>query len=315
MKISVLDSQTLGADLDLSALKKFGELKIYPSTSQEQTSEHCTDSDILIINKVKINEKTLPNPGKVKLICLFATGYDNIDLDYCRENKIAVSNVVGYSTDSVAQLTCALVLTLACRISEFSDHIKSGDYQRGGVANWLVPIYGELCGKTWGVVGLGNIGKSVAMVAKALGCKVLVNKRTPSTEYENTDIDTLCRESDIITIHTPLTEETHHLINDERLKMMKKNVILVNVARGAVTDEEAVAKAIENGAIGAFGCDVFSKEPFGDDHPFSRILHLPNVCLTPHMAWGAYEARVRCLDEICKNIESFISGEKRNRVD
>lgn len=315
MKISVLDSSTLGNDLDLSVLKNYGELEIYSSTTTEETPAHCMDSDILVINKVKINENTLPDPGKVKLICLFATGFDNVDINYCKKHSIALCNVVGYSTDSVAQLTIAIVLNLACRIPEFSHHVTSGDYTKGGIANWLVPVYNELMGKTWGIVGLGNIGKRVAKVAEAFGCNVLVNKRTPSDEYENADIDTLCRESDIITIHTPLTDETHHLINQKRISMMKKNVILVNVARGLVTDESAVAKAIKDGKIGGFGCDVFSKEPFGNDHPFYEIMHLDNVCLTPHMAWGAYEARVRCLDEICKNIESFNSGNTRNRLD
>ncbi|MBE7050822.1 MAG: hydroxyacid dehydrogenase [Ruminococcaceae bacterium] len=315
MKISVLDSLTLGGDLDLSPLKKYGELKIYSSTDTEETPSHCMDSDILVINKVKINENTLPDPGKVKLICLFATGFDNVDINYCQKHSIALCNVVGYSTDSVAQLTCALVLNLSCRISEFSDHVTSGDYTKGGVANYLVPVYNELMGKKWGIIGLGNIGKRVAKVAEAFGCKVLVNKRTPSDEYENTDIDTLCKESDIITIHTPLTDETRHLIDEKRLSLMKKNVILVNVARGLVTDEGAVAKAVKEGRIGAFGCDVFSTEPFGNDHPFTEIMHLPNVCLTPHMAWGAYEARMRCLDEICKNIESFITHGTRNRLD
>ena len=314
MKISVLDSLTLGQDLDLSPLNEFGEVLIYPSTNKEETPAHCKDSEILVINKVKINETTLPDSGKVKLICEFATGYDNIDLEYCKKHNIALCNVVGYSTDSVAQLTCALVLTLACRISEFSEYVKSGEYQKSGVANWLNPVYSELFGKTWGIVGLGNIGKRVAKVAEGLGCKVIVNKRTPSQEYENADINTLCKEADIISIHTPLTDETRNLINKERIAMMKKNAILVNVARGAVTDEIAVAEAIKEGKIGAFGSDVFSVEPFGENHPFTEIMHLPNVCLTPHMAWGAYEARERCLDEICKNIRSFNAGERRNRI-
>lgn len=315
MKISVLDSATLGQDLDLSPLESFGEVCIYQSTTEKETPDHCTDSEILVINKVKINENTLPDTGKVRLICEFATGYDNIDLEYCRKNNIAVCNVVGYSTDSVAQLTCALVLTLACRISEFSDYVKSGKYQKGSVANWLAPVYGELSGKTWGVVGLGNIGSKVADVAKALGCRVIVCKRTPSDNFENADIDTLCKVSDIITIHTPLTQDTRNLINKERIATMKKNVIIVNVARGAVTDEAAIACAIKEKRIGAFGSDVFSTEPFGEDHPFTQIMNMPNVCLTPHMAWGAFEARTRCLDEICKNITSFNAGEKRNRVD
>lgn len=315
MKITVLDSATLGADLDLSPLGELGEVKCYTHTSSEETPCHCSGSDVLILNKVKINENTLPDTGNIKLICLFATGYDNVDLDYCRKNGIGVCNVVGYSTDSVAQVTVAMVLYLANNLKAFTRYVSSGDYTRSGVANYLVPTYNELNGKTWGIVGCGNIGSAVGRVAEALGCRVLANKRTPGGEFENADIDTLCKESDIITIHTPLSDATRGLIGKERIALMKKNVIIVNVARGAVTDEAAIAKAVAAGDIGGFGADVYSAEPFGADHPFNSIMNLDNVCLTPHMAWGAHEARQRCLDEIIKNITAFTRGEKRNRVD
>ena len=315
MKINVLDSETLGADLDLSPLGELGELKCYTNTTVEETPEHCEDADVLIINKVKINESTLPDTGRVKLICLFATGYDNVDLDFCKDRGIAVCNVVGYSTDSVAQVTVAMVLYLANNLKAFTRHVTSGDYSASGVANYLVPTYNELRGKTWGIVGCGNIGSAVGAVARALGCRVLANKRTPGGEFENADIDTLCKESDIITIHVPLSNATRGLIGKERIDMMKKNVIIVNMARGAVTDEAAIAKAVANGDVGAFGADVYSTEPFDVQHPFSAIMHLDNVCLTPHMAWSALESRQRCLDEIIKNITAFVCGEKRNRVD
>ena len=315
MKIAVLDSATLGADLDLSPLGELGEVKCYTHTTADETPEHCKGADVLVINKVKINKSTLPDTGSVKLICIFATGYDNVDITYCNEKGIAVCNVVGYSTDSVAQVTVAMVLYLANNLRAFTRHVSSGDYTRSGVANYLVPAYNELRGKTWGIVGCGNIGSAVGRVAKALGCKVLANKRTPSSEFENADIDTLCKESDIITIHTPLSDATRGLIGKERIALMKKNVIIVNVARGAVTDEAAIAEAVANGDIGGFGADVYSAEPFDASHPFSAIMHMDNVCLTPHMAWGAHEARQRCLDEIIKNITAFTCGEKRNRVD
>ncbi len=315
MKITVLDLATLGADLDISPLSEIGEVTCYTHTTAEETPDHCSGSDVLILNKVKINENTLPDTGNIKLICLFATGYDNVDLDYCRKNGIGVCNVVGYSTDSVAQVTVAMVLYLANNLKAFTRHVSGGDYTRSGVANYLVPVYNELRGKTWGIVGCGNIGSAVGKVAEALGCRVLANKRSPGGAFENTDIDTLCKESDIITIHTPLSDATRGLIGKERIALMKKNVIIVNVARGAVTDEAAIAEAVKNGDIGGFGADVYSVEPFGADHPFNSIMNLDNVCLTPHMAWGAHEARQRCLDEIIKNITAFTCGEKRNRVD
>lgn len=315
MKITILDSATLGSDLDLSPLNSLGEVAVFESTLPEETSAHCSGSDVLILNKVKINQTTLPDTGSIKLICVFATGYDNIDLDYCRSNGIGVCNVVGYSTNSVAQVTIAMVLYLANNMPSFTRHVRSGDYTDGGVANCLVPAYAELCGKTWGIVGCGNIGTAVGKVAEALGCRVLANKRTPGGCFENADIDTLCKESDIITIHAPLSDSTRGLINKERISLMKKSVIIVNVARGAVTDEAAIAEAVQNGDIGAFGADVYSVEPFGKAHPFNAIMQHDNVCLTPHMAWGAIEARERCLGEIVKNIVSFKNGEIRNRVD
>lgn len=315
MKITVLDASTLGEDINLDGLKKAGELTVYHSTLAKETQAHCSGSEVLILNKVKINAKTLPDTTGIKLICITATGFDNVDTKYCRSKGIAVCNVVGYSTDSVAQTTVASVLYLYNHMREFTRHVQAGHYTAGGVANCLTPTFREISGKTWGIVGCGNIGSKVARVAEALGCRVIVNKRTPSLEFENADIDTLCRESDIISIHTPLNENTKGIISKERIAMMKKGVIISNVARGAVVDEAAIAEAVQNGSIGGFASDVYSVEPFGKEHPFYSIMHLDNVCLTPHMAWGAAEARARCIDEICQNIKAFYAGEKRCRVD
>lgn len=315
MKISLLDASTLGDDLDLSLLNRFGDVDVYPATNPADIASRCQQSDVVVINKIKINSDTLPDKGKLSLICVSATGYDNIDIDYCKKCGIAVTNVVGYSTDSVAQVTVSMVLYLANNLKSFSEFVTSGGYTQSGVANKLTPVYHELCGKTWGIVGGGNIGSKVASVAEALGCRIVVCKRTPHVKYRTVDIDTLCSESDIITIHTPLSESTRHLINADRISEMKKNVVIVNTARGAVTDEEAICEGIMSGSIGAFGTDVYSVEPFDTEHPFNRIMHMPNVLLTPHMAWGSYEARSRCLDEIIKNIECFIDGGLRNRLD
>lgn len=314
MKIVFLDALTIGRDIDLSLYEKYGELKVYETTTQEEFTDHVGDSDVIIINKLKVGRQNLPKCPNVKLVCVTATGFDNIDTEYCKENGIAVCNVVGYSTQNVAQLTVAMVLSLYCRLTEYNRSVTDGTYTRGGVANILTPVYHELYGKTWGVVGYGNIGKQVGAVAKAFGCKVIVYKRTPIEGEECVDIDTLCKESDIISVHTPLNDGTRGLISRERIAMMKKEAILVNVARGAVCDEEAIADAILEGSIGGAGIDVYSKEPLGEDHPIAKIAGLDNVILTPHMAWGSYEARVRCCKEIALNIESYINGEKRNRI-
>ncbi len=315
MKIVVLDAATLGADLSLEPLMDIGECDIYQSTRPDEVAERISDCDVIVLNKIKLNETNLPYAKNLRLICLAATGYDNVDISYCRDHGIAVCNVEGYSSHSVSQLTIAMVLVLSTHLSAYNRFVTSGAYTESGVANRLVPVYNELFGKKWGIVGFGGIGREVGRVAEALGCELLVCKRQPIDGYNCVDIDTLCRESDIITIHTPLSDSTKHLINSNRLSLMKPGVILVNAARGLVTDEAAVAEAVKKGTIGAFGTDVYSEEPFGREHPFFEIKDYPNVCLTPHMAWGAYEARRRCLDEIVGNIEDFFAGGKRNRVD
>ena len=314
MKITFLDASTVGNDIDLSIYERFGEFKAYGSTSEADFVEHAGDSDVIIINKVKVGRQNLPACKNLRLICITATGFDNVDLEYCRENGIAVCNVVGYSTQNVAQLTVASVLSLYCHLKEYDRAVSDGSYTRGGVANILTPVYHEIFGKTWGIVGYGNIGKQVGAVAKALGCKVIVYKRTPIENEECVDIDTLCRESDIISVHTPLNDGTRGLISRERIAMMKNSAIVVNVARGAVCDEAALADAVLEGKLGGVSIDVYSKEPFGEDHPMARIAGLDNVILTPHMAWGSYEARVRCCEEIVLNIESYLKGERRNRL-
>jgi glycerate dehydrogenase len=287
---------------------------VYPTTAPEDFAERVADSDVIIINKLKVGRDNLPLCPNVKLVCVTATGFDNIDTEYCRERGIAVCNVVGYSTQNVAQLTVAMVLSLICNLTEYNRSVADGSYTSGGVANILTPVYHEICGKTWGIVGYGNIGKQVGVVAKALGCRVIVYKRTPIEGEECVDIDTLCRESDIISVHTPLNNGTRGLISRERIAMMKSDAILINVARGAVCDEKAIADAILENRLGGVGIDVYSKEPFGNDHAMARIAGRDNVILTPHMAWGSYEARVRCCEEIALNIDSFIKGEKRNRI-
>ena len=314
MKITFLDAATLGNDLTYELFMALGEVSVYQSTNESEFVSHAADADVLIVNKFKLNESNLPLAKKLQLICVAATGYDNIDLAYCREKGIAVCNVIGYSTQCVAQVTLSMVLSLCTHLNEYSDFVRSGEYTRKGIANCLFPVYHEIAGKTWGIIGFGNIGQQVGHVAKALGCRVLVNKRTPIEGWECVDLETICREADIISLHVPLNNSTRGLLDREHVNMLKRNAIVVNVARGAVTDEEALADAIRNRRIGALGVDVYSTEPMPLDHPFQAIKDLPNVCLTPHMAWAAYEARQRCLNEIAQNIRSFENGEKRCRV-
>lgn len=315
MKITVLDSATLGRDLDLGPLSQLGETEIYKTTLPDEVACRIEESDVVIINKVKLGSHNLRGAKNLKLICIAATGYDNVDIAYCRENGIAVCNVKGYSTNSVSQLTVLMALNLITKLPEYTRSVEDLSYTKSGLQNRLEPVYHEIAGKTWGIVGFGDIGKKVAQVAQALGCRVLVCRRNPHPGDGSTDIDTLCRQSDIISLHTPLNDSTRNLIDKTRINTMKKDVIIINVARGAVTDEAAVAHALKEGKIGGFGCDVYSVEPFPTDHPFCSVMHMDNVCLTPHMAWGAYESRSRCLGEIIENIKTFFAGGIRNRLD
>lgn len=314
MKISILDASTLGDDLDLSVFEKYGEVKIFGTTAPCDVETNIADSDVIVINKIKVNGSNLKAASNLKLILEMATGFDNIDLGYCNEKGIAVCNVVGYSTMSVSQITVSMALSLISNMTSFSRDCADGTYSNGKVANILTPTYHDIAGKTWGIVGYGNIGKQVARVAKALGCNIIAYKRKPVNDVECVDIDTLCEQADIISVHTPLNDGTRNLINAERIAKMKQNAIVINVARGAVCDEEALACAILDKKIYGLGVDVYTAEPYGVDHPFTRIAGLDNVILTPHMAWGSYESRVRCRDEAILNLEAFLNGERRNRL-
>ena len=314
MHIVILDYATLGYDLDLSGAEKFGTVTKYENSTKEEAAQRIKDADAIIVNKIKMTRDVLENASKLKIICETATGYDNIDIEYCKERGILVSNTPGYSSSCVAQVTVSMVCSLFTHLKEYRECVDSGRYTKNGVPNSLVPIYNELYGKTWGIIGYGNIGKAVGRVAEAFGCRVIVNKRTPEEGCVCVDLDTILKESDIISIHCPLTTQTKNMIDQRAISLMKKDVVLVNVARGGVWDEEAIAKAVEDGRIGGIGCDVFTKEPFGTDHPFYRLLGKDNVCLTPHMAWGSFESRTRCFNIILSNIEAYLNGNPINIV-
>ena len=315
MKIVFLDALALGEDLDLSKFSELGEVAIYGSSTNDEIIERTRDCDVAITNKLKLNKNNLEEARNLKLICVTATGFDNIDIEYAKSRNIGVCNVVGYSTNNVAQITAGFVLALYNKMNEYQKSVSSGYYTECGVANILAPTYHEIEGKTWGIIGFGNIGRRVAKIADSLGCKILVSKREAVSDFECVDIETICRECDIISLHTPLNDGTRALINTERIAQMKDGVVLVNVARGAVTDEYAVANAIKSGKIGGFACDVYSTEPFSKNHPFYEIKDMDNVIFTPHMAWGSYEARVRLCDEVKENIIAFFDGKIRNRID
>lgn len=314
MKIVLLDAKTLGDDIPLTVFSDMGEFTSYPKTNPDEAKERIEDADVIVTNKVKLTGEILSYAKNLRLVCVTATGYDNVDTEYCKSNGIAVCNVKGYSTECVAQLTVSMALSITNHLREFDDYVKSGEYSKSGIQNKLTPVFNEVYGKTWGIIGLGNIGKKVACVASALGCRVLAFKRTPDPDFECVDLDTLMRESDIISVHIPSSPETIGLISKEKLALTKEKAILINVARGNILDEKAVADAILDGSLYGFGCDVYSTEPFPEDHPYTKLKDCDNVILTPHMAWGGYETRVRLVDEVAENIKAFIRKENRNRV-
>ena len=315
MNITVFDIDSIGKDIDISPISSLGNTKVFPCTNACELADRIKDTEVAVLNKIKLTEAVLKNAPNLKLICVAATGFDNIDTKYCRENGIAVANVPGYSTHSVAAVTVATVLNLLTHLKEYSAFVSDGGYTASGAPNKLSPVFHDLYGKTWGIIGYGNIGKKVADVARAFGCKVIYSKNTPVDDPYCVDADTLCKNSDIITLHCPLNDSTKHLINREKFGLMKKDVIIVNSARGLVWDEEEAANAVLEQRIGGLGCDVYSAEPMPESHPFRDIKDCPNVILTPHMAWGSIEARERCLSVICQNLAAFLKGEKQNRVD
>ena len=315
MKIVVLDAATLGGDLDLSPLEQLGTVVAYAGTPVNEIPERIADADVVISNKLKLNRDNLCDAENLKLICVCATGFDCIDVEYCREKGVGLCNVPGYSTESVSQLTLTMALALIGHLGEYRRHVHTGAYTHGGVANCLTPVWHEIAGKTWGVIGGGNIGQRVAGLAEAFGCKVLMCRRKEDPKYETVDVDTLCANADIISVHTPLNEETRGLVGEKQIALMKKDAIFINVARGLVADEEALTRAIEEDRLGGLGVDVFSVEPFGVDHPYTRILDRDNVILTPHTAWGASETRNRCLRIVADNIQVWKNGGRQNRVD
>lgn len=314
MKIAVLDADTLGADLDLSPITCLGETAVYPSTSPEEVAARLADADAVVVNKIRLNETNLKNARRLRLICVAATGYDNVDLAACRQRGIALCNVPGYSTQSVVQVTLAMALSLCTHLKEYREFVDSGAYSRSGVANGLKPVFCEIAGSTWGVVGGGGIGRGVAKAAKALGAHVVMCRREKEEEFCQMDMDRLCEEAHILSLHVPLSDATRGMLSARRIARMKRGAIVINTARGAVADEAALAQALKEGRLGGLGVDVYSQEPLAVTHPFFPLLGRPDLCLTPHMAWGSRESRNRCLGILAQNLRRFFEGSPQNRI-
>ena len=317
MKLVVLERNSAGTDVDVSCFEKFGEVTYYPNTVAENTAERIKDADIIISNKAPLNETTMKDAPNVKLICLFATGYDNVDIEYCKSRGIKVANVVNYSTSTVAQHTLLLALMLTEKIAHYDQYVKSGAYSAQDRFSNFDRVFNDLEGKTWGIVGMGTIGRRVAGLAQAFGCRVIfysASGNSTCTEYERVDFDTLLKESDILSLHCPLSDRTRGLIDKAALEKMKKTAVLINVARGPVVNTQDLYDALISDQIAAAGLDVLEKEPMAKDNPLRQIQDSTKLIITPHMAWASIESRTRLVEEVYKNIEAFLNGKSRNVV-
>ena len=318
MKIVILERNSVGTDVSVDCIRDFGEVTMYPNTvTVEEVRERVKDADIIIANKSPLREETLRDAPNVKLICEFATGFDNCDLAYLSARGIKVANVRDYCTGMVAQHTFTLALALSQKLAYYDQYVKSGKYSaQDRFSNFDIP-FTELEGKTWGIAGMGNIGRRVASIAEAFGCKVIfcsVTGKSACKEYTRVDKDTLLRESDFLSLHCPFSELTRHFIDAQALKKMKPSAVLINVSRGPVVDNCALYEALEAGEIAAAGLDVMEGEPLRDSNPLSRLKDSSRLIITPHLAWASVEARVRCVEEAYQNIAAFLRGESRNLV-
>lgn len=315
MKIVMLDAMTLGSDIDLSKFEKIGEVVRYETSTQEEAAKRLEDADVAIVNKVLMNEQSLQNAKNLKMIALTATGYNNVDFEYVRKRNITVANVSSYSTDSVVQHTFALMFYVMEKLSYYDNYVKSGEYERCPVFSHFDRSFMELKGKTWGIIGLGEIGRGVAAVAKAFGCRVIyysTSGKNSNADYERVSFDEILAQSDILSIHAPLNDATLNLMDYEAFRKMKKNAILVNVGRGPIINEADLKRALEEDLIGGAALDVICKEPMVADNPLKDIKDSSKLIITPHIAWATFEARTRLMDEVYKNIEAFLKGEARN---
>ena len=316
-KIVILDGKTLG-DISLEKLSEIGEVRYYDTTDISEVKERVREANIVLTNKVVLNRENLSEANNLEFIAEVATGFNNIDIEYAKEKGIGVANVAGYSTNAVVQHTFASTLALLDEVTYYDNYVKSGEYSKSGLFTCLDRSYYEIEGKTWGIIGLGNIGKKVAKIAEAFGAKVVYYSTTginSNNDFSRVSFDDLLSKSDIISIHAPLNENTLGLINYEALCKMKNSAVLVNMGRGPIVVEEDLARAIDEDRIRGAALDVFEVESIKINSPLLTMKNKDRIILSPHIAWASVEARERLFNEVVENITAFYNGEIRNRVD
>lgn len=315
-KIVILDAKTMG-EFNFDKLSEIGELETYELSSYEEAKDRVKDANIVITNKVVLNEGTLKDAKNLELICEMATGYNNIDIEYAKSRNIAVTNVAGYSTNTVVQHTFAMLFNIYNKLAYYDNYVKSGEYTKSDIFTHLDKSIVDLEGKTWGIIGLGQIGKRVANLAKAFGAEVIyysTSGRNSDSEFTRVEFEELLEKSDVISIHAPLNENTKGLMNYEAFKKMKNSAVLLNLGRGPIVAESDLAKAIDEDLIGAAALDVFEYEPMHADNALLKVEKKEKLLLTPHVAWASLEARTRLFEDMMENIRAFYRGEMRNRI-
>lgn len=310
MKIVFLDAKTIGEDIDLSGFDELGEVVKYGFSTAEEARERSKDADVLVLNKVQVNEQTIGAAKHLKLVCVTATGTNNLDKEYLAKQGIEWRNVAGYSTESVAQHTFAMLFYLLEKLPYYDNYVKSEKYVNDVSFTHFAKAFHELSGKTYGIIGLGNIGRRVADIAKAFGCHVIyysTSGRNSQPGYERVSFDELLERSDIVSIHAPLDENTLGLMNQKAFAKMKSSAILLNVGRGPIINEADLAEALNNRTIAAAGLDVLSVEPMQPENPLRGIKDSERLLITPHIAWAGVEARMRLMDIILNQIKEFLA--------
>lgn len=310
MNLIFLDTQTLGSDISLSGFRHLGKITAYPFSSPEEALARTADADVVITNKVPINEQTIGNAGHLKLVCVTATGTNHLDKEYLKKREIAWRNVAGYSTDSVAQHTFAMLFYLMEKLRFYDDYVKEERYVNDRLFSHFSETFHELSGMTWGIIGLGNIGRKVASIAEAFGAKVIYaspSQNPPQKGYKQVTLDTLLHRSDIISVHAPLNIHTENLICADAFRKMKKNCILLNLGRGRIVNEPDLCDALDNNIIAAAGLDVLCTEPMLPDSPLLKIKDSRRLFITPHIGWASVEARNRVLKIVQTQIEEYFN--------
>lgn len=311
MKIVFLDTKTIGDDIDLSGFEALGDVVKYGFSTPEEARERTKDADVIVLNKVQINDHTIGDAAHLKLVCVTATGTNNLDKDYLASRDIMWRNVAGYSTNSVAQHTFALLFYLLEKLNYYDNYVKDECYINDIIFTHFGQVFHELTGKTWGIIGLGNIGRKVADIATLFGAKVIYYSASgaPAQEgYTQVDFDTILTTSDILSIHAPLNEYTENLMNREAFEKMKASAIFLNLGRGPIVVEADLADALDANVIAAAGLDVLCVEPMAADSPFLRIKDSNKLFITPHIAWASVEARTTLMNIILEQIkEVYVS--------